>query len=94
MRRRTEADMVSDVLNKDDGSIADAVFAVVESMPDGTFFFGNELQTAAARICPRAKNVYISSVLTSLRRRCGDMVRCVDKNDSLYQKIGYQRTVA
>ena len=21
-----------------------------------------------------------------------DMVRCVDKNDSLYQKIGYQRT--
>ena len=75
-------------------SLPEAIFAVVESMPDGQFFYGNELQEAVARIYPEGKNTYVSSVLQAMRRRCGDMVRCVDRNDSLYQKIGYQRTVA
>lgn len=74
------------------GSMHSAVMAVIESMPDGQFFYGNELQEAVARIYPEGKNTYVSSVLQAMRRRCGDMVRCVDRNDSLYQKIGYQRT--
>lgn len=86
--------MISDVAEKDGDSLADAVSVVIESMPDGTFFHGNELQDATAQIYPKAKNVYISSVLSTMRRRCGNMIRCVDKNDSLYQKIGYQRTAA
>lgn len=73
-------------------SMSDAVLGVVESMPDGQFFFGNELQEAVAKVFPEAGKIYISSILQAMRRKCGDMVRCVDRNDSLYQKIGYQRT--
>lgn len=75
-------------------SLPEAIFAVVESMPDGQFFFGNELHEAVMKIYPASKDTYISSILQAMRRKCGDMVRCVDRNDSLYQKIGYQRTVA
>lgn len=73
-------------------SMSDAVLGVVESMPDGQFFFGYELQEAVAKVFPEAGKTYISSILQAMRRKCGDMVRCVDKNDSLYPKIGYQRT--
>jgi len=73
-------------------SMPDAVLGVVESMPDGQFFFGNELHSAVAEVFPEAGKIYVSSILQAMRRKCGDMVRCVDKNDSLYQKIGYQRT--
>ena len=72
-------------------TMPEAILAVVESMPDGQFFFGNELQNAVAEVYPPARTVYISSILQAMRRKCGDMVRCVDHNDSLYQKIGYQR---
>lgn len=74
-------------------SLPEAIVAVVESMPDGQFFFGNELHEAVIKIYPQSRDVYISSVLQAMRRKCGDMVRCVNKNDSLYQKIGFQRTV-
>ena len=73
-------------------SMSDAVLGVVEGMPDGQFFFGNELHESVAKVFPEAGKIYISSILQAMRRKCGDMVRCVDKNDSLYQKIGYQRT--
>lgn len=73
-------------------SMSDAVLGVVESMPDGQFFFGNELHESVVKVFPEAGKIYISSILQAMRRKCGDMVRCVDKNDSLYQKIGYQRT--
>lgn len=73
-------------------SMSDAVLGVVESMPDGQFFFGNELHKSVVKVFPEAGKIYISSILQAMRRKCGDMVRCVDKNDSLYQKIGYQRT--
>lgn len=73
-------------------SMSDAVLGVVESMPDGQFFFGNELNESVVKVFPEAGKIYISSILQAMRRKCGDMVRCVDKNDSLYQKIGYQRT--
>lgn len=73
-------------------SMSDAVLGVVESMPDGQFFFGYELHESVAKVFPEAGKIYISSILQAMRRKCGDMVRCVDKNDSLYQKIGYQRT--
>ena len=73
-------------------SMSDAVLGVVESMPDGQFFFGYELHESVVKVFPEAGKIYISSILQTMRRKCGDMVRCVDKNDSLYQKIGYQRT--
>ena len=73
-------------------SMSDAVLGVVESMPDGQFFFGNELHESVVKVFPEAGKIYISSILQAMRRKCGDMVRCVDRNDSLYQKIGYQRT--
>lgn len=73
-------------------SMSDAVLGVVESMPDGQFFFGYELHESVVKVFPEAGKIYISSILQAMRRKCGDMVRCVDKNDSLYQKIGYQRT--
>ena len=73
-------------------SMSEAVLGVVESMPDGQFFFGNELHESVVKVFPEAGKIYISSILQAMRRKCGDMVRCVDKNDSLYQKIGYQRT--
>lgn len=72
-------------------TMPEAILAVVESMPDGEFFYGNELHNAVAEVFPPARTVYISSILQAMRRKCGDMVRCVDHNDSLYQKIGYQR---
>lgn len=73
-------------------SMSEAVLGVVESMPDGQFFFGYELHESVVKVFPEAGKIYISSILQAMRRKCGDMVRCVDKNDSLYQKIGYQRT--
>ena len=41
-------------------SMSDAVLGVVESMPDGQFFFGNELHESVAKVFPEAgKNLYI-----------------------------------
>ncbi len=74
------------------GSLSAAVSAVIESMPDGQYFFGNELHESVNKIYPEAKDVYISSVLQAMRRKCKNLVRCVDRDDSLYQKIGYQKT--
>lgn len=67
-------------------SMPDAVLGVVESMPDGQFFFGNELHSAVAKVFPEAGKIYVSSILQAMRRKCGDMVRCVDKNDSSIRK--------
>lgn len=33
-------------------SMSDAVLGVVESMPDGQFFFGNELHESVAKVFP------------------------------------------
>jgi len=81
-------------LKEDGPSMAETVKKIVESMPDGTFFYGNELKEEVARLCPSAKYAYVASVLHTMRRVCGDMVRCVDRNDSLYQKLGFERGAA
>ncbi len=66
-------------------SMSKAISYIIDSMPEGSFFFGNELKTMVVKIYPEAKHTYVASILHCMRRCRGNMVECIDRNDSLYR---------
>ena len=66
-------------------SMSEAIRFVIDGMPDGTCFFGNELKNRVVRVYPEARHTYIASVLHCMRRCRGDVVECINRNDSLYR---------
>ncbi len=66
-------------------SMSEAIRFVIDGMPEGTCFFGNELKNKVVGIFPEAKHTYIASILHCMRRCRGDVVECIDRNDSLYR---------
>lgn len=70
-------------------SMPEAIQEVIEAMPEGHCFFGNELHDAVVKIYPAARDTYVSSILQAMRRKCGQIVRCINPSESLYQKLAY-----
>ena len=66
-------------------SMSAAIRCVIDGMPDGTCFFGNELKKKVVRVYPKARHAYVASVLHCMRRCRGDVVECIDRNDSLFR---------
>lgn len=44
-------------------SMSAAIRCVIDGMPDGTCFFGNELKKKVVRVYPKARHAYVASVL-------------------------------
>ena len=49
-------------------SMSAAIRCVIDGMPDGTCFFGNELKKKVVRVYPEARHAYVASVLHCMRR--------------------------
>lgn len=66
-------------------SMSTAICCVIDGMPDGTCFFGNELKKKVVRVYPKASHAYVASVLHCMRGCRGDVVECIDRKNSLYR---------
>jgi hypothetical protein len=67
-------------------SMADAVRQVINGYPAGHKFHGNELHSDVSLVYPPARTMYVDTVQRAMRRHCRYAVKCVDQNNSLYEK--------
>jgi hypothetical protein len=70
-----------------------AVMAVIDGYPVGHQFFGNQLKDDVVRIHPESKDQYPDTILRMARRHRREAFRVVDRNNSLYEKIGYKTII-
>jgi hypothetical protein len=66
--------------------MADAVKQVISGYKTGHRFHGNELHADVSRIYPKATNMYVDTIQRAMRRYCRYAVKCIDQNNSLYEK--------
>jgi hypothetical protein len=67
-------------------SMADAVRLVVSEYETGHKFHGNELHEAVGLLYPPARKMYTDTIQRAMRRYCRHIVKCINKNNSLYEK--------
>jgi len=68
-------------------SMSHAVKVVIDSYPLGHKFYGNELHEDVVEIYPEAKRMYVDTILKMARRHRRDSYKCVDQNNSLYERV-------
>ena len=67
-------------------SMADAVRQVISGYKAGHRFHGNELHADVSRHYSPARTMYVDTVQRAMRRHCRHVVKCIDQNNSLYEK--------
>jgi len=67
-------------------SMADAVRFVIRRYKTGYRFHGNELHNDVADLYPPARTMYTDTIQRAMRRYCRHVVKCVNQNNSLYEK--------
>jgi hypothetical protein len=72
-------------------SMADAVRRVIRNYPADHEFHGNELHNDVVALYPEAGTMYTDTVQRSMRRHCRHLVKCINKNESLYKKMGAEQ---
>ena len=66
-------------------TMTEAIRYVIDSMPEGFEFFGNELKRKVVQVYPKARHTYVASVLHCMRICRGDVVECINRNNSQYR---------
>ena len=82
--RQPDLDFTSEKLK----SMAATVWKVINEYPAGYQFHGNELHNDVTALYPEAKTMYTDTVQRAMRRYCRHLVLCINRNKSLYKKIG------
>jgi hypothetical protein len=67
-------------------SMADAVRQVIRGYGKGYRFHGNELHNDVADLYPPARTMYTDTIQRAMRRYCRHVVKCINQNNSLYEK--------
>jgi hypothetical protein len=68
-------------------TMTDAVIVVLGSYSKGHQFHGNELHDDVTVLFPKARNMYVDTVMRMMRRHCSAQYKTVDQNNSLYEKV-------
>lgn len=68
-------------------SIAQAVRHVLDNMPVGTRFHGNELKDMVAEVYPKASSAYVDTVMRKARMYRRECFRCLSYTHSMYERI-------
>jgi hypothetical protein len=68
-------------------TIRAAVTRVLKSYHKGHRFYGNIFVDQCKALIPSARFKYIDTFLCMMRRHCRFMYRCIDHNNSLYERI-------
>lgn len=66
-------------------NMSQAIRQVIDGLPEGQEFHGNELKKMVVKIYPSAKYTYVASVLHCMRIVRGDVVKCINRDASLYR---------
>jgi hypothetical protein len=64
-----------------------AVIDVFDKLPENLEFHGNELHNWVWSVYPKARHVYVDSILKCLRKHRRPSFVCVDIQSSKYRKI-------
>lgn len=75
-------------MKKDFINCAKLVRTTVQAMPNGQTFNGWELKKLCVKQNPKLKNTYVDTFLREMRASCRQQVVCINRRESLYQKIG------
>jgi hypothetical protein len=67
-------------------SMADAVRRVISGYETGYRFHGNELHNDVGAIYHPARTMYTDTIQRAMRRYCRHVIKCIDQNNSLYEK--------
>jgi len=68
-------------------SIAASVRYIVDKMPKGTEFHGNDLKKEVVKLYPAARYCYVDTVLRKMRECRNGRVKCISVARSLYRKV-------
>ena len=68
-------------------SIAAAVQVVIDNMPVGTIFHGNELKDKVVALYPKADKCYVDTVMRKARLYRRSSFRVIDYTHSKYERI-------
>lgn len=68
-------------------SIGQAVSFVLDNMPVGTKFHGNELHDMVANVYPKAKYAYVDTVMRKARQYRRSCFKCTNYQLSEYERV-------
>ena len=68
-------------------SIGQAVKHVIDNMPVGTQFHGNELHAMVAMVYPKARDAYVDTVMRKARQYRRECFKCLSYTTSKYERI-------
>ncbi len=68
-------------------TMTSTVINIMNRMPAGTKFHGNQLHDAVKKIYPPAEKMYTDTILRTMRRYCKTQYRTVNHNKSLFEKV-------
>lgn len=68
-------------------SIGQAVSHVLDNMPVGTVFHGNELHEMVAMVYPKARDAYVDTVMRKARQYRREYFKCISYSESVYERV-------
>lgn len=68
-------------------SISQAVRHVLDNMPVGTIFYGNQLHEMVVELYPKGRNCYVDTVLKKARQYRRDKFKCLNPAKSKYKRV-------
>jgi hypothetical protein len=64
-----------------------AVIYIMEHYPKGHIYYGNELHDDVTAIYPKARYMYVDTILRAKRKYCSHLYICINNNRSRYKRI-------
>lgn len=68
-------------------SIGQAVSFILDNMPVGTIFHGNELHEMVVNVYPKASKAYVDTVMRKARQYRRDSFKCINYQTSKYERV-------
>ena len=68
-------------------SIGQAVSFILDNMPVGTIFHGNELHEMVVNVYPKASKAYVDTVMRKARQYRRDSFKCINHQTSKYERV-------
>ena len=72
-------------------SMSEAVRVVIDRYPVGFEFHGNQLHRDVVRSYPKARNMYVDTILRRMRQWRRGQIKCIQPLKSLYMKVELEK---